>query len=180
MVSAEWWNNFNAAESKCMHTLYERTPLHIHTKKNTPTPYTTILLKASRGFVSDSWAFLFIFGFKWLKIEIPGSISCSAATIYIMLCIEKTRSAHCSEKADLRRTPAQSIIQWLRISDFGSPGSGRWSGSSPKLNSLVPGPCPTPPRNFVKIRSRLFQLSDGQTDRQTNRPTWKHNLLRRR
>ena len=35
--------------------LYERTPLHIHTKK---TPYTTILQKASRGFVSDSWAFL--------------------------------------------------------------------------------------------------------------------------
>ena len=52
--------------------------------------------------------------------------------------------------------------------DFGlrTPGSGQWSGSSPKLNSLVPGPCPTsPPRNFVKIRSQLFQLSDGQTNR---------------
>jgi len=45
--------------------------------------------------------------------------------------------------------------------DFGlrTPGSGRWSGSSP---------CPTPPRNFVKIRSQLFQLSDGQTVRQTD------------
>ena len=55
--------------------------------------------------------------------------------------------------------------------DFGlrTPGFERWSGSSPKLNSLVPGPCPTPPRNFVKIRSQLFQLSDGQTDRQTDR-----------
>jgi len=64
--------------------------------------------------------------------------------------------------------------------DFGlrTPGSGRWSGSSPKLNPLVPGPCPTPPRNFVKIRSQLFQLSDGQTNRQTDRT--KNNLLWRR
>jgi len=55
--------------------------------------------------------------------------------------------------------------------DFGlrTPGYGRWSGSSPKLNSLVPGLYPTPPRNFVKIRWQLFQLSDGQTDRQTDR-----------
>jgi len=51
---------------------------------------------------------------------------------------------------------------WLRI-----PGSGQWSGSSPKFIPLVPGPCLTPPRNFVKIRSQLFQLSDGQTNRQT-------------
>jgi len=56
--------------------------------------------------------------------------------------------------------------------DFGlrTPGSGRWSGSSRKLNPLVPGPCLTPLRNFVKIRWQLFQLFDGQTDRQTNRP----------
>ena len=33
----------------------------------------------------------------------------------------------------------------------------------------VPGPCPTPPRNFVKMRSQLSQLSDGQTDTQTDR-----------
>jgi len=50
--------------------------------------------------------------------------------------------------------------------DFGlrTPGSGWWSRSSPKFNHLVPGPCPTPPRNVVKIRSQL-QLSDGQTNR---------------
>ena len=30
------------------------------TQTNTPTPYTTILQKASRGFVSDSWAFLYL------------------------------------------------------------------------------------------------------------------------
>jgi len=67
--------------------------------------------------------------------------------------------------------PNASIIDNPVNPDFGlrTLGSGRWSGSSPKLNSLVPGPCPTPPRNFVKIRSQLFQLSDGQTDRQTNR-----------
>jgi len=40
--------------------------------------------------------------------------------------------------------------------------------SSPKFIPLVHGPCPTPPRNFVKIRSQLFQLSDGQTDRSEN------------
>jgi len=34
---------------------------------------------------------------------------------------------------------------------------------------LVPGPCPTPPWNFVKIRLQLFQLSDRQTNRQTDR-----------
>jgi len=57
--------------------------------------------------------------------------------------------------------------------DFGlwTPGSGWWSGSSPKFIPLVPGPCPTPPRNFVKIRSQLFQLSDRETDRQTDRQT---------
>ena len=56
-------------------------------------------------------------------------------------------------------------------SDFGlwTPGSGRWSGSSPKFNHLVPAPCPAAPRKFVKIRSQLFHLSDGQT----NRPKWK-------
>jgi len=47
--------------------------------------------------------------------------------------------------------------------DFGlrTPGYGRWSGSSPKLNSLVFGPCTNPPRNFIKIRSQFFQLSNG-------------------
>jgi len=57
--------------------------------------------------------------------------------------------------------------------DFGlrTPGSGRWSRSSPKFIPLVPGPCPTPPRNFVKIRSELFPLSEGQTNRQTNKQT---------
>jgi len=55
--------------------------------------------------------------------------------------------------------------------DFGlrTPGSGQWSGSSPKLNPSFLWSCPTPPRNFVKIRSQLFQLSNGQTDRQTDR-----------
>jgi len=56
--------------------------------------------------------------------------------------------------------------------DFGlrTPGSGRWSGSSPKFIPLVPWPCPTSPRNFVKIHSQLFQLSQ-LSDRQTNRQT---------
>jgi len=79
-----------------------------------------------------------------------------------------------NEQEVLRDNPVNPDFQ-LR-----TPGYGRWSGqrsgSSPKLNSLVPWPCPTPPRNFVKIRLQLFQLSGGQT----NRPKWKHNLRRRR
>jgi len=48
--------------------------------------------------------------------------------------------------------------------DFGlwTPGSGRWSGWSPKFNHLVPGPCCALSRNFVKIRSQLFHLSIGR------------------
>jgi len=54
--------------------------------------------------------------------------------------------------------------------DFGlrtPPGSRRWSELSLKFNHLIPGPISlyTSPRNFVKIRSQLFQLSDGQTNR---------------
>ena len=67
-----------------------------------------------------------------------------------------------------RPQPNASIIDnpvnpdfWLR-----TPGSGRWSGSSPKLNSLVPGPCPTPPRNLCNFFS---YPTDRQTDRQTDR-----------
>jgi len=47
--------------------------------------------------------------------------------------------------------------------DFGlrTPGSGRWSELSPKFNHLVPGPCPIPPRYFIKICSQLFKLSVG-------------------
>jgi len=75
---------------------------------------------------------------------------------------------------DLQKISSKSVGNFFDYPvnlDFGlwTPGSGQWSRSSPKLNSLVPWPCPTPPRNFVKIRSELFQLSDGQT----NRPKWK-------
>ena len=43
--------------------------------------------------------------------------------------------------------------------DFGlwTPGSEAWSGSSPKLYHLVLEPCPTPPKNFVKIRSQVCE-----------------------
>ena len=79
----------------------------------------------------------------------------------------------------LRHTPALHKISSKSVgnlfdnpvnADFGlrTPGSGRRSRSSPKLNSLVHWPCDIAPRNFVEIRSQLFQLSDGQTDRQTD------------
>jgi len=39
-----------------------------------------------------------------------------------------------------------------------------------QIELIVPWAMPyIPPRNFIKIRSQLFQLSDGQTDRQTDR-----------
>ena len=43
--------------------------------------------------------------------------------------------------------------------DFGlwTPGSEAWSGSPPKLYHLVLEPCPTPPKNFVKIRSQVCE-----------------------
>jgi len=77
-----------------------------------------------------------------------------------------------------RSPPNASIIDNSVNPDFGlrTPGSGRWFGSSPKYGKIeligpcmANWPCPTPPRNFVKIRSQLFQLSDRQTDRQTGR-----------
>jgi len=69
----------------------------------------------------------------------------------------------------LHKISSKSVVNFFDNplnADFGlqTPGSGRWSGSSPKLNSLV-----HIPRNFVKIRSQVFQLSNGQTDRQTDR-----------
>jgi len=58
--------------------------------------------------------------------------------------------------------------------DFGfrTPGSEWWSGSSPKLNSLVPGPCPTSPKKFRQNPFTIFSVIrriNRQTDRQTDR-----------
>jgi len=36
---------------------------------------------------------------------------------------------------------------------------------------LVLEPCPSPPQNFVKIRSQVCESSDGQTDKQTDKQT---------
>ena len=43
--------------------------------------------------------------------------------------------------------------------DFGlwTHGSEAGSGSPPKLYYLVLEPCPTPPKNFVKIRSQVCE-----------------------
>ena len=63
--------------------------------------------------------------------------------------------------------------------DFGfwTPGSEAWSGSPPKLYHLVLEPCPT----LQKISSKsVHKFSCNPTDRQTNRPNQKHNLLLRR
>ena len=59
------------------------------------------------------------------------------------------------------------------------PRSGSWSGTDSRIRTVTrmvtkielfgPWAMHYPPRNFVKIRSQIFQLSDGQTDRQTDR-----------
>jgi len=51
--------------------------------------------------------------------------------------------------------------------DFGfrTPGSGRWSGSSPKFNHLVSVPCPTLQEISWKSVHKFFSYS---TDRQTD------------
>jgi len=52
-----------------------------------------------------------------------------------------------------------------------TPRSEAWSGSPPKLYHLVHESCPTPPKNFVKIRShflRVIRRTDRQTDRTEN------------
>ena len=62
-----------------------------------------------------------------------------------------------------------SIIQWIRISNFGLLDTNGDPDRHQNLIPVVPWPCPTPPRNFIKIRSQLFQIR--QTDRQTDRQT---------
>jgi len=53
-----------------------------------------------------------------------------------------------------------------------TPGSRWWFGSSPKLNSLVPGPCLPHQEIWSKSVHNCFSyLTDRQTDRQTNRLT---------
>ena len=70
------------------------------------------------------------------------------------------------ERERERERAQTSTEKWIRISDFGTPGSGRWSGSSPKLNSLVPGPCPTPSKKFRQNPFTTFSVI-WWTDRQT-------------
>ena len=88
----------------------------------------------------------------------------------------------------LRHTPALYKISSKSVgnffdnsvnADFGlrTPGSGRWSGFVTKIELIGPGPCPTPPRNFVKIRSQLFSVI-WRTDRQTNRQTDKQTEVK--
>ena len=51
------------------------------------------------------------------------------------------------------------------------------SRSSPKSNQFVLVKHRTCPQNFIRICPQLFEISCTQTDRQTDRKGWKHNLL---
>jgi len=60
--------------------------------------------------------------------------------------------------------------------DFGlrTPGSGRWSGSSPKFNHLVPGSYALPLQKFRQNPFTTFSVirrTDKQTDKQTYKQT---------
>jgi len=71
-----------------------------------------------------------------------------ATTLTIVLIIRITRYA---QRAQTSADPEDS--------DFGlwTPGSEAWSESPQKLYHLVLEPCPTPPKNFVKIRSQVCE-----------------------
>jgi len=74
-----------------------------------------------------------------------------------------------------RLPPNASIIDNPVNPDFGlrTPGSGRRTVIRivTKIELIGPWAMPYyPSKKFVKIRSQLFQLCDGETDRQTKRP----------
>ena len=51
------------------------------------------------------------------------------------------------------------------------------SGSSPKCNQFILVTHPTSPQNFIQIHPQLFEISCTQTDKQTDRQGWKHDIL---
>jgi len=55
--------------------------------------------------------------------------------------------------------------------------SGSGHGSSPKLNHFFHVTHQTWPPCFIRIRRHLFEISCTQTNRETDRKGWKHNLL---
>ena len=123
---------------------------------------------------------------------LPGSGSWSGTDSRIRVLVNSDADRHQDVISwSLGHTPALHKISSKSVgnffdnpvnADFGlrTPGSGRWSGSSPNLNSLVPQPCPTSPSK--KFRQNPFTTFSviRRTDKQTNRPKWKHNLIRRR
>ena len=77
-------------------------------------------------------------------------------------------------KMDFMHVLGQKEAIWNTISvflsDVGAPQTSWGPGKLSPLSPLSTG-LPTQSRNFVKIRSQLFQLSDGQTNRQTDKQT---------
>ena len=72
-----------------------------------------------------------------------------------------------------------TISQWWRITlKIRVVGAG--SGLSPKSNQFVLVTPQTYPHNFIQIRPQDFAISCTQTNKQTARNGWKHNLLHRR
>ena len=68
-----------------------------------------------------------------------------------------------------------------KIKFHGCRRSRQWSESLPKYNHFFHLPFWTYPDNFIKIHPEVFELSCSQTNKQTNRwtdkPRRKHNLL---
>ena len=110
--------------------------------------------------------------------------------------IPETSSSSCTRRPYIGQYKSkESYAQRAQTSadpedpDFGlwTSGSEAWSGSPPILYHLVLEPCPTPPKNFVKIRSQVAsalwlttwsppyrtdrQFASNPTDRQTHRQT---------
>ena len=84
------------------------------------------------------------------------------------------------------KSVGNSIIQWIRISNFGllDPNGDPDRHQNGKIELIGPWAMPYSSKKFCQnpfttfsVIRRTDKQSDRQTNKQTNRPKWKHNLL---
>jgi len=104
---------------------------------------------------------------KHANDKILQSVHCSAtqivevSTCSILHQCQSKKNIYCTSVITRYAQTAQTSAEHgnLEDPDFGlwTPRSKAWSGSPPKLYHLVLVPCPTPIKNFVKIRSQVCE-----------------------
>ena len=149
--------------------------LHHHSYTDSPTDHVELASVCDLSTTTEAFRFLILGSGSWSGTD---------SRIHTVMRIVTTNVTswslgHTQALHQIHQNPSIFFCDYPVNTDFGLRNPR--SGSSPKLNSLVPGPYPTPLRNFVKIRSQNFQLSDVQTHEQTDKHTQvglKHSLLR--